>query len=237
MTISTLDIVTTGLSRPELLDLTYKSFLSGGIKNLPKFRIILNIDPIGRANQDDCISIAKKYCKAPVIRTPGTPNFMDAVKWVWSQVQSEYFLHLEDDWILNKQINFNDWLQVLNNDSRIAQSVLLMKKAYQHGYSFRPNLARSTVCELVPELPLTGNPEKEVANMIALMGLVSKDYGSAYGITDTGRKWAKAHGLKKDESPTSWFKTRHTGLIQRAEYKLMLALWKHKVSKMSNMNE
>lgn len=229
-----LDIVTTGLSRPDLLDLTYKSFLTGGIKNLPPFRIIINIDPLGRSNRDECISVAKKYCKSPLIRTPEEPSFMGAIKWGWSQVQSDYFLHLEDDWILNNQVNFHDWLSHLNNDNRTIQSVLLMKKPYQHNYSFRPNLAKSAVCKLAPSLPLSGNPEKKVGEIIRSMGLVSLDYGRSYGITDTGRKWAKAHGLRKDETPSSWFQPRHSGTIQRLEYKLLLALWRHKVSSMTD---
>ena len=53
-----IDVVTTAIRRPILLDLTYQSFFKR-IQNLPKVRIILNVDPIGDAKAEDCLKIAK----------------------------------------------------------------------------------------------------------------------------------------------------------------------------------
>lgn len=222
-----IDIVTTGIIRPEILDLTYKSFLNG-IVNLPPFRIIINLDPLGGTCVDESIRIVEKYCENPIIRTPKTPNFMEAVKWCWSQVASDLFIHLEDDWILNRKIDFNDWHYSIV-ESNAIQSVLLMKRAEMYNYSFRPHLASSKVCELVTELPKNGNPEKEMALLTLKHGLKSISYGSPYAITDTGRKWAKYHGLKKKDDSEGWFQQNAAKTINKLEYKLWMGLWNHRV--------
>lgn len=235
MTKKTIDIVTTGLIRPELLDLTYKSFLNG-ISNLPPVRIIINIDPLGGSCANQSIEVVKKYCNNPIIRTPSTPSFMEAIKWCWSQVESDYFIHLEDDWILNKRVDFNDWRNSLNKDD-IAQSVLLMKKPEQYIYSFRPHLAKSSVCKLVADLPEKGNPEKEIARLVTQYGLRSVTYGGAYCITDTGRKWAKHLGLiKQDQGIGSWFKATDKNILRAIEYRLHMAIWKSQAGKMEENN-
>ena len=137
----TIDVVTTSLRRPELLNLTYRSFFSK-ITHLPKLRIIINVDPIGKADAEECLKIAKCYTNNVVARLPKKSNFSDAVNWCWAHVQSAYFLHLEDDWLLKKPIDFNCWHKDLITKD-VAQSVLIMKRPRikkELAYSFRPHL-------------------------------------------------------------------------------------------------
>ena len=37
-------------------------------------------------------------------------NFAEAILWCFNQVKGEFFFHLEDDWILRKEININDMI-------------------------------------------------------------------------------------------------------------------------------
>ncbi len=117
-------------------------------KNLPEIRIILNVDPLGEADQAECIQVAKRYSDSVVFRCPGSPGFMDAVKWCYEQVESPVVLHLEDDWLLRRTVEYENLLRsLLGSDS--DQVVLLMKGARIPAgmrYSFRPHLACSEEC-------------------------------------------------------------------------------------------
>jgi len=220
-----LDVVTTALCRPELLELTYRSFFTR-LKNLPEIRIILNVDPLGEADQAECIRVAKRYSDSVVFRCPDSPGFMDAVKWCYKQVESPIVLHLEDDWLLRRKVDYKIWLKTLL-DSRLDQVVLLMKAARfpcDVRYSLRPHLARAErVCEILDSLSVTdGNPEKYLAEHSSV--LLSSDFisGGERLVADMGRKWAKSQGLKKLDEGGIWFVPRATSTISRLDYSINL---------------
>lgn len=224
-----LDVVTTALCRPELLDLTYRSFFTG-LKDLPGIRIILNVDPLGKADKSECIRVAKRYSDAVVFRCPESPGFMDAVKWCYEQVETPLVLHLEDDWLLTRTVDYKRLLANLL-ESGSDQAVLLMKAARPRGetrYSFRPHLARSErVCAALESLSVNeGNPEKCLAQHPSV--LLSSDFtiGGERLVVDMGRKWAKAQGLKKHDNGDSWFVPRTQSLLAKLEYSLSLARWR-----------
>ena len=224
-----LDVVTTALCRPELLDLTYRSFFTR-LKDLPEIRIILNVDPLGEADQAECIQVAKRYSDSVVFRCPDSPGFMDAVKWCYENVESSVVLHLEDDWLLRRTIEYKSLLGSLLG-SGSDQMVLLMKDARLPGamrYSFRPHLACSErVCAALDSLSaVDGNPEKCLAEHSSL--LLSYDFteGGERLVMDMGRKWAKAQGLKKYGVGDAWFVSRPQSLLAKLEYRLYLARWK-----------
>ncbi len=50
--------------------------------------------------------IARSYGPTTiVVRTPATPGFGEAVRWLWSSATSDWLFHLEDDWILTRRID------------------------------------------------------------------------------------------------------------------------------------
>lgn len=230
-----IDVVTTAIRRPELLARAYRSYFEVGIRNLPPVRIILNIDPIGHGNTEALVQIAARYTSQVCVRIAETPNFARAINWAWSQVQSDYFLHLEDDWQLRHSIDFNDWKGQLDVNPRAMQAVLLRKQSRGGSapYSFRPNLATRQVIQVVGEIPETMNPEKYVSNKIDWVGC-SVDYGPAYAFFDLGRKWAKGHSLQKDPhvsglalnvSPAEWFQCRRVSWLGRFDYVVNRLRW------------
>lgn len=224
-----LDVVTTALCRPELLDLTYRSFFTR-IKDLPEIRIILNVDPLGKSDQAECVRVAKHYSNSVVFRCPDSPGFMGAVKWCYEQVESPVVLHLEDDWLLRRPIDYKTLLKTLL-DSRLDQLVFPMKTSRlpcDVRYSFRPHLARAErVCAILESLSvIDGNPEKCLAEHPSL--LLSSDFmrGGERLVVDMGRKWAKAQGLKKHNDGDSWFVPRTQSLLAKLEYRVNLARWR-----------
>ena len=225
----TLDVVTTAIRRPVLLDLTYQSFFKR-IQNLPKVRIILNVDPIGDAKAEDCLKIAKKYSDNVVFRSPNEPNFSASVNWCWSQIESAYFLHIEDDWLLKKTIEFTKWLNDLITKN-VAQSVLIMKRprtSEKLVYSFRPHLGVKKNIMSIHSIPEHLNPEKFVARKYFKM--TSADFSDAGSrtIEDMGSKWAKANGLKKAIcNHSEWFSKRMTNPFFKVEYQYFLLKWRY----------
>jgi len=113
-----LDIVMTATIRPEVVDLTLKSFFNKFLNQFEKVRLIINIDPIGdeQYNSNDVLNVCYKYIDDVVYNTPNKASFPKAVKWCWEQVQSEYFLHLEDDWLLKKPIDKDILFNIFEDD-------------------------------------------------------------------------------------------------------------------------
>ena len=227
-----MDVVTTGLCRPELLDLTYRSFFSR-MQGLPDLRIIINIDPLGYGDAQTCVQVARQYSDQVIWRNPPEPSFVDAVRWCYNQVESDVVFHLEDDWFLNRAINCNDMMRQLE-EGKSDQLVLLMKRPRDVStikYSFRPHLAISArVIEAVRTLPLDcTNPEKGFINH--QLNLTSLDFieGGARLVSDMGRKWAKGNGLKKSDNSKTWFENRHNSFWGSVEYRLFLTYWRFRM--------
>ena len=236
-----IDVVTTAIRRPEILELAYRSYFNGGIRGLPRVRIILNIDPIGEGDTDAIIEIASRYTSELVVRQPDESNFAAAVNWAWSHVESEYFLHLEDDWLLSRPIDFSDWIDSLQGEAYL-QAVLIRKRSRKVAspYSFRANLAKKTVIEQVGQIPLDHNPEKFAKSRLAHD--VSIDFGPERQLLDMGRKWAKAqHARKADGSnnlridketlSNGWFGARNSGFWGGLDYRRSRFIWLSKLKR------
>jgi len=230
-----IDVVTTAIRRPEILDLAYRSYFNGGILDLPKLRIILNIDPIGAGSEEEMVSIAKSYSDEVVVNSPENSNFANAINWCWSQVESKHFLHLEDDWLLTNPIKFHDWLKSLEQ-SNALQSVLIRKHRRQipAKYSFRANLARKSVIDQVGLIPPKYNPEKWCIQRLGMN--VSIDFGPERQLIDMGRKWAKGNQSRKstgssglritsESLASGWFGERPSGIVGRLDYKMNYNKW------------
>jgi len=101
------DVTLIATRRPEVLDLTLRSFYNNLLSNFRSIRLFVNIDPIWGDEKDDANVelICKKYFTEVHIRRPDTASFGAAVQWVWGRTTSRWFLHLEDDWLLARKIS------------------------------------------------------------------------------------------------------------------------------------
>ena len=234
-----IDVVTTAIRRPEILELAYRSYFNGGIRGLPQVRVILNIDPIGTGDVNEIIEIASRYASEVVVRQPDESNFAAAINWAWSHVKSEYFLHLEDDWLLSRPIDFCDWMGSLQGEAYL-QAVLIRKRSRKVAspYSFRANLAKKAVIAKVGEIPLDHNPEKFAKSQLAQD--VSIDFGPERQLYDMGRKWAKAQCARKADGSNKlridketlnngWFGNRNSGFWGPIDYRRSRLIWLSKL--------
>ncbi len=120
-----LDVAIIATVRPEILRMTLQSF---GKNLFCDFdcRAIINVDPAGDTenySQMDVVDVCREYFDEVIHRTPEILSFGGAVKWCWQQVQTEFFFHLEDDWILKRKIDGREWLSVFE-DPAVVELVL-----------------------------------------------------------------------------------------------------------------
>ena len=224
-----IDVVTTSFCRPDLLELTYRTFF-GRIIGLPKPRIIINVDPLGHGSAEECVKIAKRFSSDICWRCPTTPSFASAVKWCYQQVESDVVLHLEDDWFLKRSVDYRDWENVLLSEQS-AQCVLPMKGFRQNNsltYSFRPHLCvREKVVIAIESNTCNANPEQDLRDHSPTLESVDYTRAGPRIISDMGRKWSKYHGFKKSDNPDFWFEFRSKNIIQKLEYEALMRYWRY----------
>lgn len=115
-----MDITVTASRRSKVLKKTLESFKENLLKGVD-CRVIVNVDPVG-LDEDPmlCVDICRLFFDNVLYRIQPTPNFSSAFKWVWSQVRSDYVLHLEDDWLLVRKVNLQEIIDILNAEPDLA---------------------------------------------------------------------------------------------------------------------
>lgn len=128
-----MDFTTTAVARPNILNKTLKSFSRNlrGI-DLKECRMIINVDPLPPdGNRKDVVKVAKKYFKEVRHNYPETGNFTAAINWVWSNAETEYIFHLEDDWELIHPVSVPKMLRFFEKNDQLLQVII---RAYRYAY-------------------------------------------------------------------------------------------------------
>jgi len=193
---------TTALSRPEILEQTYKSFFTNieGI-NISKCILYINIDPVPNSKlQQNTLAVAKKYFNNVIYRLPKQPNFTDAVNWCWSSAETPYIFQLEDDWVLLEKININNIFNLF--DKTGALEVIL--RAYTTRYTklaLSPSVWKYDLYKVFAgKLDVSKNPEVQLRSSRFAEKFTKKNIitvGKNIIVKDIGRKWLELKGLKK----------------------------------------
>lgn len=115
-----IDVTITACRRRELLFKTLNSFLENALWN-QDFRIIVNVDPVG-VNELSYKSVELCYWFSPKVkfRCPEKPNFSEAFKWCWDQVEADWVLHLEDDWEMLIRVDIRHMMGILKSHPTLA---------------------------------------------------------------------------------------------------------------------
>ena len=125
-----IDIAMTAVLRPSILSETLVKIREHVCKgDDDRYRLILNVDPVGE--DIDPIKVVKVACKNfknIVYNIAETPSFPHAVKWVWSQVETNYAFHWEDDVNILYDIDVDDMISILKKYPKLS-SLRLFKQA------------------------------------------------------------------------------------------------------------
>ena len=120
-----IDISLVAGRRPGLLKQTLESFDNAVFRNFHIAHVYANIDPFAGSESDHLICrelILRRFPQA-VVSEPDSPNFAQAVKTLWSQVQANYVLHLEDDWLALKPVTPEQVFPLFDEDRVMAVSL------------------------------------------------------------------------------------------------------------------
>ncbi len=119
-----IDITTTSVIRPEILDGTFESFTKYLFKQKSRYRLFINIDPLGDKNKiPDMIDVCNKYFNEVHYNIATFPSFPKAVLWLWKQTSktnSKFIAHIEDDWIIYRDVNIDHMINILNKYKDLA---------------------------------------------------------------------------------------------------------------------
>jgi hypothetical protein len=246
MIIDKIDVVMTATIRPEIIDLTLQSFKMKFLYQFREVRLVVNIDPIGDDSytQQDVIDVCKKYFDNLVCNTPADASFPQAVKWCWEQVRSDYFFHLEDDWLLKKDINKNTICSYFDDSSVKSVRLYLSnnnKLLFEHGYvlsngfSLNPSMIKTSfIKDLLISFDDNKDPEKQYGYLTNCGATKFLAYGSkddGYFTIDIGKKWRKLRNFSKPNISISKDKTwlmnqKNFSVFNYLNYHLHLWYWR-----------
>lgn len=184
-----IDVTMTATIRPLIIDATLKSFCKKILKPPHEYRLIVNIDPIGEANilPKRILKICKNYFSDIVFNFPKNPSFPAAVIWTWSRTTADFVFHLEDDWLISKDLDIGHMMKILQKDKDLAclrlskynipkkEIIKLFRSIYEYkpeGYYVAKDRARQMglnpvlikgeyVRNAFPLMVTTKNPEKQ----------------------------------------------------------------------------
>jgi hypothetical protein len=218
-----IQVTCTARIAPKLLEITFSSFSDGLLSQFKQKELFINIDPIGGSkNQiDDVLIICNKYFDSVTFNCPSVGNFSKAAKWAWEQVNAEFFLHLEDDWLLNKKISKTKLIHELFSTENVASVRLNKQRSIKdkclQKISLNPILIKTTYIKqalslysenLDPEKQLSIPPLSNHLKHWKHLAYGEKKRGNLEGgfVTDIGKYWRKSQGLTKliDQNKSTW---------------------------------
>jgi len=128
-------------SRPHLLEQTLSTFANHIFRFIRIETVYANIDLFGgnEKERNKCIQLLTNYFGDVRINSTSENSFGAAVKFLWSQPNTQRFLHLEDDWIALR--SFPIEAIKIRKHSKIRQWLLVKPRPEQSlitRYRYRP---------------------------------------------------------------------------------------------------
>jgi hypothetical protein len=211
-----IDVVLVATRRPELLEGMLASFWANLLGRLKVGRFLVNIDPLWGDEEDDRAveRICRSYVADAVMRRPEKPSFGAAVKWLWSQPATAWFVHLEEDWLMRRRVDLRRLASEMQppDVTQISFS-RAHRKAWRRGvwvdrFATSPSLVRTSFGKLVSSLQNPDlDPEKQMwgpQNPALSEAICGKFRHRLHGprftrdyLMDTGRAWREARKIEK----------------------------------------
>ena len=214
---TTLTFTTTAMPRPEILSRTYDSFTRNLLGlDFKKITLFLNIDRLPGGDDEDrrreVLEVARHYFGTVIVNTPKTSSFSAAVNWCFSQLNTPFNFHLEDDWELLVPIKIS-MIETLFQPEHIQQVALRSRENVRQDFWLCPALARSEFCrKMARQMNLTENPEVEIRRLKNEDCAYDKSHFvyfpfdfKAMIVQDLGRPWMRSSAFNRGSTHfTSW---------------------------------
>lgn len=210
-----IDFTTTAMTRPQILQSTYASF-SRNLRGVEfkQSRLFINVDPLPSGNPLEVVDTAKKFFGEVRYRIGETDCFAAAVKWCWSQPDTEYIFHLEDDWNLTEPINIHDMITEISKDRWFQ--VILRAYPKQQNLSLAPSLIKKYMYQSYARKFVTNiNPEVQMKKQRGIEWSAGEEtilpdaatvWPQRIVLKDIGRPWLLKSGYSHGPGFTRWVK-------------------------------
>jgi len=191
------------MPRPELLARTYESFQ----KHIPwldfkKCKLFINVDDFPQNVYSDILErharvleIGREYFKE-VVSNKGFSSFPKAVKWIFSQVDSEYVFNLEDDWELLCDIP--DYIPSFFDNPDLVQVGFRAWKKSDPRFVLSPSILKASFCKFAADnMNVAKNPEQQIRDMNPYKNRMKECFiywpyeSEKIILRDLGRVWMK----------------------------------------------
>lgn len=204
-----LDFTTTATCRPDILCRTYTSFRDNLVGvDLSQSVLFLNIDPIPDVTAAPEVErIAKAFFGRVMANVAREPNFARAVKWCWLKPGTEFFFHLEDDWVMDRPFDVGELVKHFHKNPRLASVNL-------RAYDCDPEDTRISLCPgvfrtehartIAKRFDYKHNPERQMRSITDTNPCGGR-HGEYTGLQvprnpilkDIGREWLENSGWRK----------------------------------------
>lgn len=208
-----IDVTMVAVRRPVLVQQVLASYRDNVFANIPIRRFFLNIDPLWGTEDDDRAveRLARDAVPAEVeVFRPSTPSLTAALKRLWAKPQTDWFLHMEDDWTVSAAVSSNR-LARHTRDSAVGQirfAYWYQTKRFTRPVEFgtAPAFNRTAFARRVADLwDVSMHPERQMyAGNASLAAWVRqwrpRYYGSMFtaaAIVDIGKAWQAERGIAK----------------------------------------
>jgi len=135
---TTIDVIRTSASRPEMLKASTKS-LAKHLKWDGELRIILHEDVLNRKASDECLHYAThgNDMVFDIIKEDDPPiSQLMSLTWLINKTETPFFLNWEDDFEAVRDISLNDAVKILEENPDVNQ-IAFHKRATMHNrYTF-----------------------------------------------------------------------------------------------------
>ena len=230
-----IDITMVAVIRPDLVRRTLKTVVKNIVQNEPeRYRLILNVDPIGeKIKPEKVVKVAKEYFDDVIYNIAKEASFARAVKWVWKNSDAPYVFHIEDDWDIARKIDIDHMIKIMRKYKDISSLRLFKyktpkkKKFFTFGCNWKYNsdgfyvadkwqkqfglnpilIRREFLDEALPRMRDDVNPEKQFRDTQKYMKAVIKKWKYAL-YTKPGDKALAIDTGTKWRSKTKFIKPR-----------------------------
>jgi hypothetical protein len=221
-----IDISMTALFRGKILEQTLSSFCENLFFDEHfSYRLIVNVDPIGKYTIENIKDIISKYFgNNYIINTPSEANLARAVKWSMSNTESKYIFHLEDDWKLLKKVQISHMIYLMATNEKLhflrfpwGNSERFVNRQW---FGFEPVTKFNIACclyrgeivrNMANQLVETKSPEKQLERFAAdaqfCIGRYFEANSHGHVTMDLGRKW-KARKELPQNVEVSYFENK-----------------------------
>ena len=145
-----IDVIVTSTCRRQF-ETTYASFIKN-VKYDQGFRFIINIDVLEKNKHylPRLLEFLRRSGISDVNINTGKHSFAGAVNYLFKKLRSEYYFHLEDDWLFLKPIDLNAVVEVMKNNKNIHSIRFSKEQIKKPDHKMEKSLAKSNELYLLP---------------------------------------------------------------------------------------